>query len=183
MPIVISPSSELGKELRKWEQSPTPLAIDEEGDMRPGNPYQFRPFPVMLYKAFPRPNGQVRCMEAMPSPYLYTSPDQYERAVLEVESFNKSCQRIVTDERERSTAYAQGWCDTPDLALAKAEALAQDVANAAAEAAYGASRMRETARREFDAAQAETHEHVVDVQPRRRGRQPKAITGAGPVEG
>lgn len=181
MPVVISPSSELARELRKWEQHHTKLSITEEGDSQPGNPYVYRPYPRMLYRAQKRTNGQYAVMEGAPSPYLFATAEQYERACFEVEQFNKSNQLIVQSEAEEQKARAQGWRNSRDEALAYVEALEQDMANAAAEAHFAASRMSDSAQREWQAAQDATHEHVVDVQGPKRGRK-RIVTGTGPVE-
>ena len=128
MPIVINPSSEYAKELRKWEQHHTRFALDEAGDSGPGHPYVFRPFPRMLYKAHKRANGQYSCVEGTPSPYLYPDPQSYERACFEVDQFNKSCQRIVQSEADEQREQAQGWRNSPVEALNYAEALEQEMA-------------------------------------------------------
>lgn len=177
--LVINPHTPLGKELRKWEQHHSELT---PRGTQPGNPYVYRPYPRMLYKARTQRNGQPACLSAAPDPYAFDRADLYEREVLAVDSFNRSCQRIVTDEGQERIAKGQGWCEDPNAALAQFEREQQAIGNAAAEAAFSARRMGEVAQREFAAAGAETHEHVVDVQPKKRGRKPKAIAGSGPVE-
>lgn len=181
MPIVINPASEYAKELRKWEQHHTAVALDENGESKPGNPYAFRPYPAMLYKARKRPNGQYSVVEGVPNAYHYPDAASYERACLEADSFNKSCQLIVHSPEQEQREKDRGWRNSPQEALAYAEALEQDMARAAAETAFHASRMGEKARTELREAEQVTHEHVVDVQPRRRGA-PKAVTGTGPIE-
>lgn len=177
MPVVINPASEWGKELRKWEQHPTKYALDENGDMKPGNPYVFRPYPRMLYRARPNPQGQVVCLMAMPDTYAFQEANQYERAVLQVDTFNKSCQKIVESEDAERLACGQGWCVTPHLALARYEEEQQAIARAAAEAAHAAQRMTEKAKAELATAEASTHQHVTDVvgaSHKTRGRKPKS---------
>jgi len=178
--IVINPHSALGKELRKWEQHHSELT---PRGTQPGNPYVYRAFPKMLYRAqvYGR-TGQPSCLVAAPDPYMFDRNDIYEREVLAVETFNKSCQRIVHDESEERIAKGQGWAEGPTEALQVFERQQQDIGRAAAEAAFHAKRMSEQAQREFKSAGEETHEHVVDVQPKKRGRKPKAIAGSGPVE-
>jgi len=175
--IVINPHSPLGKELRKWEQHQSELT---PRGTQPGNPYVYRPYPKMLYKARIQRNGQAACLMPAPDPYAFDRADLYERDVLAVDSFNKSCQRIVADESQERIAKGQGWCDDPQSALAQFEREQQEIGNAAAEAAFYAKRMSDTAQREFQQAAGATHEHVVDVAGSKRGR--KAVAGSGPVE-
>lgn len=186
MGIVINPSSEYAKELRKWEQHHTRFALNEEGDSVPGHPYVYRPYPRMLYKAYKRPNGQYACVEGTPSPFLYPDAQSYERACFEVDQFNKSCQRIVQSEGEEAREKGQGWRNSPAEALELAEAREQEMAQAAAEANFAVQRMTGQAKQEWADAAEQTHEHVVDVVPKRkRGRPAKAkvaVTGTGPVE-
>jgi hypothetical protein len=166
--IVINPASELGKELRKWEQHPGPYGRN------PGNPYVFRPYPRMLYKAQPQPNGQYACLMAAPHPYGYERAEQFNQAILAMESFNRSCTRIVKDEAEEAVAIGQGWATDPAKAIAVHEAAQQAIGNAAAEAAYQAQRMTEQARAELRAADASTSQHVTDVKGTKKGA--KAVT-------
>src|SRR6185437_10122022 len=104
-----------GKELRKWEQHPGPYG------RTPGNPYVYRPYPKMLYKAQPQVNGQVACLLPAPHPYGFEKPEQYNQAMLAVESFNRSCTRIVRDESEEAIAKGQGWANDPRAALERHE--------------------------------------------------------------
>jgi hypothetical protein len=181
--IVISPSSELGRELRKWEQHHTIYSIDENGESRPGNSYVFRPYPRMLYKAFER-NGQMKCLDSLPEPTILWTAEQYNQACLLTETFNAKCTRTVGSEDEQHKAEAEGWRLTPQDALAYAESLQQDIAQAAAEAAYSAQRMSDAAQAELKQAEAETHRHVVDVKPPRKkpGRKPKGVVVVEPPE-
>lgn len=190
MGVVINPSSEYGKELLKWEQHRTKYVPeqDDNGDsVPPGNPYVYRHFPLMLYKAQKSATGRVECLRPAPEPYAFERADQLERAILAVETFNRSCQRIVKSEGEEARAKADGWRDSPKAALDHFEALEQDMARAAAEAAYAAKGMTAKAKAELAEADAATHEHVVDVVAARnpRGRPKKgshAVTGTGQVE-
>lgn len=182
MPMVISPAGELGKELRKWEQHHSKYSITEDGNSQPGNPYVFRAYPAMLYRAQKRENGKVECLTAIPHPYASTTMEQHTRAVESAEAFNKSNQLIVQNEQERDRAFAQGWRVSPVEALRAFEALEQDIAQAAAEAAFTAKRMTPKAQDELAAADDTTHEHVVDITTvsagKKRGRKPKAVTSA-----
>jgi hypothetical protein len=165
--------------LSKWEQFPNRVTET------PGNPYVYRPYPKMLYMAYKR-NGQIRCMEGAPDPYLYQTQVAYERAQQENDRFNASCQRVVANDRELDNALGQGWRGTPQEAMAHLEALEQDIGNAAAEAAFHAKGMSQKAKDELAAADQTTHEHVTDVvgTPKsRRGSDAKqksnAVAGVG----
>ena len=187
MGVVISPSSELGKELRKWEQHPTRLALEDDGAggerMNPGNPYQYRPYPRMLYKAITKPNGKVVCCEPPPSEFEFQTMDEYERALRQHDAITRSCQRIVGSESEERQAKNDGWRMSPPDALEFHDACQKAIAQAAAEAAAAARGMTAKARQELKQADTQTHEHVVDVKGRRKpGRPPKAVTGRGVVE-
>lgn len=171
--IVINPHSALGKELRRWEQHRTELV---PRGTNPGNPYVFRPYPKMLYRAQQSGSGKVYCLMPPPHPYGYDRPELYDRAVMEKEAFDKSCQCIVRDEAEELIKRGQGWAESPAAALELYEREQQAIGNAAAEAAYAAQRMSATAQAEFAAAGEQTHEHVTDVTPvRKHGRAARGV--------
>lgn len=174
MGVVISPDSELGKELQKWEQFPRHHV---DGTVIPaGNPYVKREYPKMLYKAQTwRSSGKALCFAPLVSPYGWSDPNQYGQAQLEADSFNTSCQRVVKSEGEHALAKGQGWCESPAEAMAQHEAEQAAIARAAAEAAFTSQRMSEKARAEFEAATEGSEHHVVDVQKPKRGRKPKAV--------
>lgn len=176
MPIVISPDSKYGREIWKWDHRTDEIHPETgEHGMRPAS---FMDFPKMVYKAHKRENGKVMCLEGQPSTYGWPGGRDgelmYERACLEVESFNRSCVKIVQDDSALRIAKGQGWAETPQAAIELFERDEQAIGQAAAEAAYDAQRMSGKAQRELDAASAATHAHVTDVpapkrHPRRRG--------------
>lgn len=174
MSVVINPDSDYAKELRKHEQFP--MYVNGEL-MQPGNPYVFRPYPRMLYKAQDW-RGQGKKMVTAPfvSPYGWADPRLYENALLEAEAFTKSCQRIVGSEREQQEAEKQGWCDTLQAALEYEERYQQAIAHAAAEAAHSVQGMTATAKREFEEAADSTEHHVTDVVGKKKGA--KAVAPA-----
>lgn len=168
--IVINAHSELGKEYLKWEQHQTYLVPRGKS---PGNPYVYRPFPAMVYKAIER-QGKVICMDPMPAPHDFERADQYERACLSVDTFNKSCQKIVHDDSERAIAFNDGWRGSPKDAIEALHERNKQIATAAAEVAYHAQRMSEQAKAELAEADASTDEHVTDVKPiMKRGKAAK----------
>jgi hypothetical protein len=173
--VVINPHSAYGKELRKWEQHRTDLV---PRGTNPGNPYVFRPYPKMLYKAQRQLGGQYVCMPPAPHPYDFAKPEEHQQAILAWESFNRSCTRIVKDESEERLAKGQGWAESPVLALERHEQDERAIGQAAAEAAFTARRMTEKSQAELVEAESSTYQHVTDVTgtPKaRRGRPPKAL--------
>jgi len=182
--VVINPHSDLGKELRKWEQHYGHLTPP---GTRPGNPYVYRPYPKMLYMASRQENGQAASVLPNPHPWNYPNALDLERAQLAQENWNRGHQRIVKDEAEERLAKGQGWTETPQSAIDRYDEQQKAIAEAAAQAAFSALRMSEQAKRELKRADASTDAHVVDVKPisgKKRGRKPKsvAVTGTGPVE-
>ncbi len=149
MPIVRTGNAAWELEEAKWN---TPKS---QGGMRPDG---FEPFPKMLYQAFKRDNGKVQCM------------DPYD------EDFSRRCYMTVNNEAELARAHGLGWSDTPQDALARFEQQEQELARAAAEAAFAAKRMSEKAQAELKAAEDATADHVADVPaPKRRPGRPRAV--------
>lgn len=166
MGIVINPESEYAKELAKWD---TPKRM---GGMGPNG---FEEYPRMLYIAKRLPNGKPGVMMDPPSSIGWTDAGAYTKAVLDAESFTASCQRIVNDRYEHDKATKQGWRPSPQEALDAFEAEQQDVARAAAETAFAAQRMSDTARRELAEADEGTSEHVTDVVGKRGPGRPRKV--------
>lgn len=162
MAVVVTPESELGKELAKWEQHRTSYVGP---DQQPGNPYQYRPYPKMLYKAQKTAQGKVLCLPPMPNVNAFTSQAEYLRAMAEAEALQQACVRVVESDTQERLAKGQGWSASPEEALAQFEQEEQALGNAAAEAAFAAQRMPEKARREFEAASKVGLEHLPDVTP------------------
>lgn len=158
--VVINPHSDLGKELRKWEQHQTELV---PRGTRPGNPYVYRPFPKMVYKAVKTPTGKVVCMPALPQTTGFRDHNEYLMAYAEVESLQRQCFKTVDSDDALRVSQGQGWCDSPADAIAQFEKEERAAGDAAAEAAFLAKRMTEQARAEFDKAQGDTMHHVSDV--------------------
>lgn len=180
--IVINPNSEFAKEMRRWEMHPSVYG------KTPGRPYDQvkTEYPRMLYKAQKLQSGKYSAGEIYPNAMHYQHPGEYEQAMLRIESFNKTCQRVVGSDQELEQAASNGWRKTAPEALAYAESFEQDMARAAAEAEYAVKRMSATAQAEFKAVQQDTHEHITDIQPKRkRGRPAKGVKGisqSGPTD-
>jgi len=169
--IVISPGSNAAKEYSKFEQFPSKWTAGYP----PGNPYVYRPYPKMLYRAQDY-HGKVCCMAARPDEGEFRDPREYERAVDSAERFTQRCQMIVNDERERSIAMEQGWRESPDDAVAFVKSRNEGIARAAAERNYEVERMSEKARAEMRAAEQANDGRHLEVMPeakRRRGRPRK----------
>jgi len=155
MPMVISPESEAGKELAKWE------APKRQGGMRCDG---YEAFPAMLYRAHLR-NGKCRCLV---NPMTYRT----EAEQLDAAAFNTSCIRIVKDEAEYRLARGSGWWDSAQAAIEACEHEQLAIADLAAERAFHDQRLSQKAQAEVQAVERQTDEHVVDVVPAkpRRGR-------------
>lgn len=126
------------KELSKWDQ-----------------PYRFRKFPQMVYRA--QYNPVTKRHEVL----VQRDPLAKDDAILE--QFNNSCQLIVEGEEQLRKALDDGWRETPKEAMALHEGLQQDIARAAAERAHSDRNMSEKARSEAAAADAATEEQVPEV--------------------
>lgn len=176
MGVIINPESELGKELQKWEQFPRHLP---DGTIAPaGNPYAYREYPRMLYKAQMWKNGKALCFAPPVSPFGWRDGNEYQQAQLEAETFTKSCQRIVKTEAEHAIAKGQGWCVSAAEATEQYEREQDAIARQAAEARYVAQGMSSKALAEFEAATDATEQHVVDVPaPKKPGPRTKVAVG------
>lgn len=185
MPRVVTPDSDEGKELIKWEQHPQHW---NGTTYQPGNPYVFRPYPRMVYRATTKENGKVVCMEAPPQPDAYEKPHEFDRAQRLHDQLQKACYQIVADEGAHLVAKGQGWCDSIPDALAAYEARQVAIGDATAARNFTDQRMSGRAREEARQADEATHEHVPDVpapklKPKRRkpGPKPRAHTVTSPV--
>lgn len=166
--IYITPQSEWGKTLAQFEQFPTPYAP------RPGNPYTYRPFPKMMYRA-EKFQGRI-CIDGLAADRLSFRDDaEWTRAQEEAARFTERCQLTVQNELEMSRAYEAGWRESPQEAVAHAEARDRDVSTAAAERAHADRHLSEAAQREVAQAEAAAEGHLAEIpeRPRRRGRPPK----------
>jgi hypothetical protein len=132
MPVVHNEESDHAKELKKWN---TPK---RDGGHAPDG---FEPYPAMVYQARAL-NGKPACEDPRD------------------EQFATRCQHVVRDAQEHAHYKADGWSDTPTLALAHAEALAQEIATAAAEANFSAAKMSPKAQAERARLEAATDKHI-----------------------
>lgn len=168
--IVIVPGSNYANEMQKFEQWPSKYGAN------PGNPYRYRPFPKMLYRA-QLWSGIAKCMAPPPDPAEYADPREYERTIDMARKFTEQCQLIVKDEIEYQRARENGWCEDPVEAVEYLKRRERDRSNATAERNYDDRNMSEPAKREAAAAVAEAGgEHLPEIPEKpkkRRGRPPK----------
>lgn len=140
--VTLSPQTEYAKEVCKWEAQHTQYGP-------PGRPYQYHPYPTMLYKA--------------------------SRDGMGVLSFDS---RIAHDDAERAIAEGQGYVWGGQAAALEALERQQfAAAEAEAEINYEIRRMGEKARAEANAHLESTANHIseIPVTPiKRRGRPKKA---------
>lgn len=138
MPVLHTGETDADKELARWD---TPKSLG--GERCDG----YEEFPRMVYQARQLENGRVVVVDVDPRSGAMFS----------------GTTKIVRDTREHLIAKGQGWHDDPKTAAEAFEAAQQGVAKAAAEEAYRLPRMSPKAQAEHAAANAETHEHVVEV--------------------
>jgi len=163
--IVIVPGSNYAKEMEKYEQFPSKYG------QSPGNPYKYRPYPKMLYRA-EHWNGVVACMAAPPDPIEFRDGREFERIEEASKRFTERCQRIVNDEAEHARATEDGWCESPDEAVMFLEARDRARSTAAAERNHDDRNMSGPAKREIDEAMAAVGgEHLPEIPEKRRGRR------------
>jgi|SRR5580765_21774 len=172
MGVVVPVESAWGRELARWNTPRNRYVEDAQGEIlrdEQGQPIKgmgaigYEPYPRMLYKAQKNALGKVLCRDVMPLPDHFTDDRAYAAACVAVEQFNRRCELKVHDEEEYRRESRNGWCDTPQEALAVHERLEQAISTAAAEANYAAKRLSPQAQAELAAAGAETHQHVTDV--------------------
>lgn len=138
--IVIVPGSNYAKEMAKHEQFPS-----KYGET-PGNPYVYRPFPKMVYKA-ELWQGKPVCMAAVDA-NAYINPSEQLRAEEAARAFSERCQRTVNDQMEYQRAMEAGFRESPVEAVEYLEAKQRSIADAAAERNYADRNMGEKAKAE-----------------------------------
>jgi hypothetical protein len=171
--VTIVEGSKYQQYMRQFEQHHSPLA----GRQGPGNPYVYRPFPKMLYRAelF---QGKVACRGIVPSPWEFRDPAHLRSAQEQADEFTKRCQRIVGNETEMQAAMESGWRESEAEAVEYLEARQRSRGDAAARLNYEDRNLPEPAQRERAAELAEAHsrgEHLVEVPEKRRGRPRKIV--------
>lgn len=149
MGVIITPESEYGKELVRWNK-----------------PYVFQPFPQMLYLARRRPDGVMSVGE--------TEDSVFGGRPGAAEAFTGTCQMTVKNESELNRYLELGWRPSPQEAMDRLKSKERLISDAAAHRAYEDRNMSDAAKAEAAAADAATPEHVAEVpEARRRGRPRK----------
>ena len=149
--------SQFGKEMRRWD---TPKS---RGGHRPDG---FERFPLMLYKAQPRPDNQRMATQMEEPPrFMYATDAAWTNACQMAEAFGRTCQRTVNNEQEYTRAREQGWCDTQTDALAFHEKLATAVSDAAFYRAQEDAKLSEPAQAEARLVDEAQYEHVPEITP------------------
>ena len=108
--LAVEQGSAYAEMMRKFEQFPS------QWGHQPGNPYQYRPFPKMVYRA-ELYKGKPVCMAAPPDPMEFPNPGDFQRAQEAAFRFSERCQRIVNDERELQAAKENGFRESPEEAV------------------------------------------------------------------
>ena len=174
MAILRNPESPHTKAMAEWEMYPSEWTI---GGLRPGRPYQYRPYPKLLYKAQRIPgNGKWSVAMDEPTFHGFTDSNEWERACQYAQRFTASCQRIVGDEAEHKRAKEDGWRDSPKESLEFCDALDKAVGDAAAERNYRDRNMGAKAKAESKEFEAATFGHQPEIPEKpikRRGRHKK----------
>lgn len=164
MAVVWQPNSRAAHLAVQFEQHPTSVvAVDHNGEaIKIGNPYQFREFPKMLYRAREQ-GGIYECVTAEPDPLAYEKPDQYQRAQDRWHRDMQAATLTVGSADEERRAFEQGFRNTPDAAIQLLKDRETARARAQAEAQWAVNRMSEKAQQEFAAKDASTGDFVSDV--------------------
>jgi hypothetical protein len=169
--LVPVPGSNFSKEMAKFEQFHSKWTMGSS----PGNPYTYRPYPKMLYRA-QHWNGKVCCMAAPPDPAEFRDPQEFNRAEEAARKFTERCQRIVRDATEHARAAEDGWRESPQEAVEYLLSRDRERSTATAERNWQDRNMSEQAKREIAAEiEAVGGEHLPEIPeaPRRRGRPRK----------
>jgi hypothetical protein len=165
--ILKVPGSRLALEHEKFEQFPS------DWGKNPGNPYVYREYPKMLYKA-QHFQGKRVCMSPPPDPLDWPTRDKYKAAVEAVRRFNESCTRVVKNEAEESRSMEDGWRDSPEAAMEFIKDRDKKFSTEAAHREYDDRNMSEAAKKEIiQAKEAADGAHLAEVprQPVRRARK------------
>lgn len=145
---------------------------------QPGNPYQYREYPAMVFRARKDRSGKFAVGAEIPPEWTFATRDLYDRAKEQAHQFAAGNQRVVKSDAERAAAHREGWRDSPEEALELAQAERTEVSNETAQRHHEERSMSEAARAEAAQFDAENpgHQPVIPEQPiRRRGRPRKEV--------
>ena len=170
--IVPTPGSRYLQEVAKFEQHHSKFTAGTKG---PGNPYVYRPYPKMLFRA-EHIKGVAHCMAPPLERIEYRDQRQFEHMEEQARKFTERCQRIVKDEAEHHRAAEDGWRDSPQEAVECLKAKDLGRSTATAERLHEDRNMSPEAQAE---AQAQTeaaggaHQPEIKRKPVRRRGRPK----------
>lgn len=164
--IIVAPGSPLQTEMAKFEQFPH----SQWAFGQPGNPYKYRPFPKMVYRAALL-SGKVMCQVPPPDRYEYRDDRAFLMAEESARRFSEKNTQIVRDEAEYSRAMESGWRETPQEAIAFVEHRENQRSQAIAELNYEDRNLSPAAKAEKAAHVAEVGEPVPEVPESRRARR------------
>ena len=153
-----NPDSAFAKESVKWESQTSALGIG-------GRPFVHWQFPMMLHKAGNLPQGGLTIVETRVVGHVIYKEDGVSRIPIGGSD----------DEPARLAAYAEGFRDTPQKAIAHFEAEQLEWAKLHAEREYekthGKLSARATAEAEaVEAIRGSVHLPTIPEGPRRKGR-------------
>ena len=146
--IVVTPGSAHQKEMARFEQFPH----SKWAFGNPGNPYQFRRWPAMMYHA-ERRNGKIMCMESEPQAFEFQHTQNYVQAVEGAKHFTAKCIKTVGGQEEWARAMEQGWRDSPDDAIKACEERENSVMKDVAHLNYEDRNLSDLAKAEKAAAE------------------------------
>ena len=167
--IVLIPGSNYIKEVARFEMFHTKYTAGTNG---PGNPYVYRAFPKMVYRA-QHWNGKAACGATVADAMEYRNPGEHEQAVERARRFTDACQLIVANETELHIAQENGWREDPKTAVEYLLSRDRARGQAAAERNHEDRNMGDVAKREAAAAVAEAGEHLPEVPVKRRPGRPR----------
>lgn len=166
--LAVVPGSNLQKEMARFEQFHSKWTTAAG----PGNPYTYRRFPAMLFRAEYR-DGKPQCMAPQPDRYDFRDDRQFQHAEEAARRFTDRCQRIVKDESEQQRAMEDGWRTSPEDAIAYLKAREDGVSREIAHRNYDDRNLSEQAKAEITAAELEAGEPLPEIPAKRRGRPRK----------
>lgn len=170
--LTVTPGSASQREMARWEQFPG----DKWACGNPGNPYVYRPFPKMLYRA-ERFEGKVACGAPAPDRLAFRGDNVGDRSFAMAEEaarrFTERCQMIVKDQSEYARAMESGWRESPDEAMAFLERREDSKSESMAHRNYEDRNMSPAARAEIAAAELAQGEPLAEIVESRRARKPR----------
>lgn len=146
--MVVTPGSAHQREMAKFEQLPH----SKWAFGNPGNPYKFRRWPAMMYKA-ERRNGQIKCMESEPQPYEFQHERNYIQAIEGAKQFTAKCIRTVESQEQWARSMEEGYRDSPEDAIQACKERENAESTAMAHLNHEDRNIGELARREKTAAE------------------------------